>query len=262
MNSTSQHVRWVREANFPPHEALALRQQVTVRSGAIRSYVIDHGVSEALARTQLLDLLEEAAVHGEVCTKPGEELMRLALPRRIGPYHVMVDSRTLTLFAYSNHNGAPTWMEARTQADRATAAAAELKKEQQAARQRRKGVKTPCLTWSGDPAARPESGTGLRVWRQLRQVDVAAMVCNTAVRDCVYFATVPYGERLAVIRGQLEYVLERVSEHQVSARSDGFTIMHGPIAWHVRRDGRLLEQITLRGGCAEERFAPPSQPQP
>ncbi|WP_330351736.1 hypothetical protein [Streptomyces sp. NBC_00582] len=259
MNSASQQARWVREANFPPYEALALRQQVTVLPGALRSYVRDHGVSESLARAQLLDLVEEAAVRGDVSTRPDKDLMRLTLPQRVGRYHVMIDSRTLGLFAYSNLSGARTWMEARTEADRASAAAAQLKEEQRAAKQRRKGVKTPCLTWSGHPAGLPANGNGLRVWRQLRQLDVAIMVCRTTVRDCVYFATVPDEERLAVIRGQLEFVLARVSEHQVSARPDGFTIVHGPIAWHIRRDGRLLEQVTVQRGRAEARFAPPRQ---
>ncbi|GGW79558.1 hypothetical protein AB0E64_31580 [Streptomyces caelestis] len=98
------------------------------------------------------------------------------------------------------------------------------------------------------------------MWRQLRHVDVAGMVCRTAVRDCVYFAMASEPERLSVIRGQLEHVLERVSQHQVSARPDGFTIVHGPISRHVRRDGRLLEQITVRSGHAEARFAPRPRP--
>ncbi|MFE2640156.1 hypothetical protein ACFXKF_36330 [Streptomyces scopuliridis] len=256
MSSQSKENRWSRAESFPAHEARALRAQVTVLPSAVRTYVSDHGVSESLAMEHLLDLVEEAAVHGLVLTRNGEDVMRLALPRRIGQYHVMIDSRTTTLFAYSNHNGATTWVESRTNTDRAAAAAAQVKKEQKAAKRGRgkSKAKALCVTWNGEPAARPVPGVPLRVWRQLRQVDVALMVCNRAVADCVYFSTVPKEKRLMVMRAQLAFVLSSVSERQVTRRPDGFTVEHGPIAWHLRRDGRLVEQITVRTGCAQERF--------
>lgn len=80
------------------------------------------------------------------------------------------------------------------------------------------------------------------------------MVCNRAVADCVFFSTVPKDRRLMVMRAQLEFLLSGVSERQVTQRPDGFTVEHGPIAWHLRRDGRLVEQVTMRTGCAQERF--------
>lgn len=260
MNSAPEQTRWLREENFPPHEALGLRSAVSVLPGAVRSYVSDHGVSESLARDHLLDLVEEAAVNGVVLKKTGESLMRLALPQRLGKYHVMIDTRTFDLFAYSNHTGATTWVESRNRAASAAQAAEQLRSEQKAAARRRRQEKSaaPCLTWSGQPAGRPEPGAPLRVWRQLRKLDVAMVLCNRAVRDCVYFSAVPEQERLDVIRAQLRFLLARVSERQVAPRPEVFTIEDGPIAWHLRRDGRLLEQITVRGGHAQARFTPGS----
>lgn len=256
MSSPSEEIRWSRAENFPAHEARALRAQVTVLPSAVRAYVSDHGVSESLAVEHLLDLVEEAAVHGLILTRNGENVMRIALPVRIGRYHVMIDSGTLSLFAYSNHNGATTWVESRTNTDRAAAAAAQVKKEQKAAKRERQKAKAKslCLSWNGEPADRPEPGIPLRVWRQLRQVDVALMVCNRAVADCVYFSTVPKEKRLVVMRAQLAFALSRMSEQHLTRRPDGFTVAHGPVAWHLRRDGRLVEQITMRTGYAQERF--------
>ncbi|MEV6421808.1 hypothetical protein [Streptomyces sp. NPDC051662] len=256
MSSPSKENRWARAENFPSHEARALRAQVTVLPSAVRTYVSDHGVSESLAMEHLLDLVEEAAVHGLVLTRNGEDVMRIALPLRTGRYHVMIDSGTMTLFAYSNHNGATTWVESRTNTGRAAAATAQVKEAQKAAKRERQKAKarTPCLTWNGESADRPVPGVPLRVWRQLRQVDVALMVCNRAVADCVYFSTVPKEKRLMVMRAQLAFALSRMSERHVTRRPDGFTVAHGPIAWHLRRDGRLVEQITMRTGYAQERF--------
>ena len=197
-------------------------------------------------------------MNGMVLTKAGECLMRLMLPTRLGKYHVMIDTRTLSLFAYSHNTGATTRVESRDRAASAAQAAEQLRSEQKAAarRRRQKKLAAPCLTWSGQPAERPEPGAPLRVWRQLRQVDVAMVLCNRAVSECVYFSAVPEQKRLDVIRAQLRILLERVSERQVSPRPEGFTIEHVPIAWHLRRDGRLLEQITVRGGHAQARFTP------
>lgn len=257
MTAASANHMWAREENFPAHEARALREQVRVMPGAIRAYLGDHDVSEALATDQLLQLVEVAALQGEVQTKPAEHLMRLSLPRRISRYHVMIDTRTLRLFAYGNHSGAQTWMAARTLADSAGAAAARLMQEQKEARRRRPKLRLPCLTWGGEPVGLPEPAVPLHGWHQMRRVRVADMVVRGAVPDCVYFSAVPDGERLAVIRAELEFLLERVSQRQIAWRPDGFTLEHGPIAWHLRGDGQLLEQIIVRRGHATARFCTP-----
>ncbi|WP_406841836.1 hypothetical protein ACICHK_43350 (plasmid) [Streptomyces sp. AHU1] len=253
MNSHSEKLMWTREQNLSAYEARALRNKVQVIPSAIKAYLTDHDVSEALAIHQMLQLVEEAAFHGDVQTKPAEELMRLALPRRIGRYHVMIDTRTLRLFAYSNHSGTQTWMAARTLADSASAAAAQLMQEQKKARWRRPKSLLPCLTWDGNLVSLPEPAVSLRRWHHLRQVQVANMVIRRAVPDCVYFSTVPNGERLTLIRTQLEFLLERVSQRHVAWHPDSVTLEDGPIAWHLRCDGRLLEQITVRRGYAAAR---------
>ncbi|WP_274036601.1 hypothetical protein [Streptomyces sp. MMBL 11-1] len=248
--------RWSRAENFTAHEARSLRLRLSVRPSAVQTYVGDHGVSGFLAEEQLLDLVEEAAVNGSVLTRADEDVTRFALPRRIGQYHVMIDSQKMILFAYSNRSGARTWVESRTVTSRAAAAAEEVKKKQKAARKARERTKTTalCVTWDGEQVGRPPAGEPLRVWRQLRHVDIGLMVCNRAVPDCVYFSSVPEGARLAVMRARLAFVLSKVSQRQVRCRPDGFTVEHGPIAWHIRRDGLLVEQITMRTGRAQERF--------
>lgn len=56
------------------------------------------------------------------------------------------------------------------------------------------------------------------------------------------------------MRAQFAFVLARVSERQVRQHPNEFVVEHGPVAWHIRRDGRLLDQITVRAGRAQERF--------
>lgn len=262
MSVPSNGSRWSRADNFSEGEARGLRMRLSVRPGAVQTYVSQHGVSESLAEEQLLDLVEEAAVHGRVQTRTDEDVSRFALPQRFGQYHVMVDNKKTLLFAYSSLSGARTWVESRTVTDRAAAAAEEVRQKQKAARKARGRARTKslCVTWDGEPADRPPAGKPLRVWRQLRQVDVGSMVCNRAVPDCVYFSTVPQEERLAVMRAQLAHVLSEVSERQVRRRPDGFTVEHGPIAWHLRRDCLLVEQVTVRAGQAQARFMPPDGP--
>ncbi|MFI1204836.1 hypothetical protein ACH4VR_36325 [Streptomyces sp. NPDC020883] len=106
----------------------------------------------------------------------------------------------------------------------------------------------------------PNPGPPLRVWQQVRRLRVAEMVCNASLVDNVYFSTVAGPERLAVIRAELEFLLQKVSARQVAQRAESLTIEHGPIAWHLRHDGRLLEQITLRGGYASVRFDAAARP--
>ncbi|MFJ1662271.1 hypothetical protein [Streptomyces anthocyanicus] len=262
MSVPSDNSRWSRADNFSEREARGLRMRLSVRPGAVKAYADQHGVSASLAEEQLLDLVEEAAAHGRVRTRTDEDVSRFALSQRIGQYHVMVDNRKRLLFAYSSPSGARTWVESRTVTDRAAAAAKEVRQQQKSARKARGRARTTalCVTWDGEPADRPPAGEPLRVWRQLRQADVGSMVCNRAVPDCVYFSTVPQEERLAVMRAQLAHVLSEVSERQVRRRPDGFTVEHGPIAWHLRRDGLLVEQVTVRAGQAQARFMPPDGP--
>lgn len=178
MSAPSQNSRWTRVENLSVYEARSLRDRLSVRSSALQTYVTGHDVSAFLAREQLLDLVEEAAVHGRVRARIGEAVLRLALPRRLGQYDVMIDSRTMSLFAYTCLKGASTWVESRTRADRAAATAKEVSKEQRAARRARgKGkARAQCLTWRGESVGRPEPGEPLRRWRQLRQLDVEVMV--------------------------------------------------------------------------------------
>ncbi|MFE6272210.1 hypothetical protein ACFVQ9_25855 [Streptomyces goshikiensis] len=252
---------WRRQPVFPAAEATALRERVTIPLGVIGSYCHEHEVTEETARVHLLALVEEAAVRGSVVTKETEHLMKLMLPRSAGKYHVMIDSRRLTLFSYRNKTGTPmTWVQRRSLAAGAADARALLKQEQKEAKKRRQKSDTQalCLTWSGRPVDRPEPGVPLRVWRQLRHLNVAAMVCNRAVADSAYFSTTPDGERLTAIQAELQLRLADVTERQVRPRPDGFTVQHGPLAWHLRRDGRLLEQITIRSGHAHARYTGPA----
>ncbi|MFI1765161.1 hypothetical protein ACH41H_24315 [Streptomyces sp. NPDC020800] len=254
--SEAEQRTWLRQDVFPAREAKALRERMTILFGAIRVYVRDHEVSEETALVHLLDLVEEAAVRGSVMTKPGEYLMKLMLPGRIGRYHVMVDSRTLNLFSYSNLTGTPvTWVHRRNRAAGEADAQALLKMEQKEAKKRRQKSATQslCLTWAGRPVDRPDPGVPLRVWRQLHHLNLNAMVCNRAVADCVYFSNVPDKERLRSIQAELQLRLAGLTERQVRPRAEGFTIEYGPLAWHLRRDGRLLEQITIRSGHAHAR---------
>ncbi|MFK0047950.1 hypothetical protein ACIQU4_28455 [Streptomyces sp. NPDC090741] len=77
------------------------------------------------------------------------------------------------------------------------------------------------------------------------------------IADCVYFSTISDEGRLRAIQAELQLRLTGVNEGQVRPRAEGFTIQYGPLAWHVRRDGWPLEQITMRSGHARARYTGP-----